>query len=151
MWLLCSEELQRDVPCRKKQNARRAPRFPVIYHISLCSLLFIMFLYSHFLYVFTLCPIAASIGLKAVQETSKSENVHGDWGKANNPKVLSASSTTVCKLIFYTVSGEKYFICLFAYLFGCLFHVPNNNDNVFNPFLTYEIATCMSLHFIIFE
>lgn len=45
------------------------------------SLLFIMFLYSHFLYVFTHCPTAASVGLKTVQETVLSQKMFTVTGK----------------------------------------------------------------------
>lgn len=99
--------VQRDVPCRKKENARRAPQFPVIYFVSLFtfSLCFHSLSYSCFNW-FENCA-----GNFWVRKCSRC------LGKANNPKVLSASSTTVCKLIFYTVSGENTsFLYFLSYL-----------------------------------
>lgn len=49
------------------------------------SLLFIMFLYSHFLYVSIHCHTAASIGLKTVLKNVL-KNVHSDWERPIPPR-----------------------------------------------------------------
>lgn len=90
------------MPCRKKENARKAPQFPAIYYVSLLT--------------FSLC--FHSLSHSCFNWLENCSKKCSQWlGKANTPKVLRASSITLCKLIFYTFSGENtLFVCSLTYL-----------------------------------
>lgn len=105
------------------------------------SFLFIMCLYSHFLYVFI------HLVWKPCRKPVLSEKMFTVTGKGQQSHSSECQQYHLVQMdILYCLRG-KYFNSLFISLFRCLFHIPNNNYNPFSLFLTpasLHILLCLS-------